>query len=134
MTLSVILPPSVDTIPPGFFRSETTGIRRLEKARQIAPTLVDRYEADARANSVTSVLVDEPIHFYQLTDLLCDSFRILLRTRIKQDPEFITTKPGYGIARANTVPQPPSHLLQQLVASSMPACIVHDLELIKIDI
>src|SRR5690606_5891242 len=94
----------------------------------------DGHDADARAEAERPVVPYELEVADQLAERLGRAQRLVHRAALEQHAELIAAEPREGISPADLGLQQSADLLQQLVARTVPARVVDNLELIEIDV
>ncbi len=124
----------VDAIAPVFLGEVTGRVDVPHHVGHLFAGLVDRHEADARADREHVLFPAEAVVRDPFADLGRDTRRLLQRAMLHQDAEFVTAEPRDRVAPAHRVLQQQRNLPQQLVARAVTAGVVDDLELVEIEI
>ncbi len=94
----------------------------------------DFNDADADAHFEHAVLPDESKIANRLTEGFRDAHRLVQRTALQQNAELVPAQARQGVAAAHPRLQHAGDLLQQLIARRVPAGVVHQFELVQIEI
>ena len=76
----------------------------------------------------------EAVVAHRLADLLGDARGLLERAMLRQDAEFVAAEPRDDVGRTHVPLQQRGDVPQQAVAGRVPAGVVHDLELVQVDV
>ncbi len=95
---------------------------------------VEHHHADARADREETALPAETVTAHQAQQVVGDRHRLVLRAVLEQHAELVAAEPRERVAGAHLRLHHPRELLQELVAGQVAAGVVHDLELVEVDV
>ena len=110
------------------------GVRRGQHLRDAPEALIDRHDADARADEEGRRAPDELELLDDLEERACDLDRILLGAVVQQDAELVAPEARERVAGANLARERRRQLPQELIARDVAAGVVDELELIEIEV
>ncbi len=124
----------MNAIAPFIFRRITGDVGRAHDIRNAFGVRFDLHHTDACAHGQGARAPHETIVANRLADAFRDPGRLLERATFQQHSEFITAQPCDRVRGPDACLQQSRHIAQQPVAGLVPAGVVHDLELIQVDI
>ena len=110
------------------------GVGCAERLRQRLERGWNHRYADAGAEAERVPFPGEPVSAQGLQQLARDAHGDGLGTVLDQQPELVAAQPGERVLAPEMSLQQIGNLPQQIIAGSMPAGVVDDLELIEVDI
>src|SRR5215467_5108648 len=101
---------------------------------QASAAITERHESDAHADLEHLIAPQEAKSADSLQKVLGDPLRWLRWTVVEQNRELVATKTGDAVAIADDRAEHASDLAEQLVASRMTTRVVHDFEVIEVEV
>ena len=123
----------VQASPTGVLGGIAGGIGCVHHLRDALEGVVDRDQADARADAEGVGAPDELVLVHVLEEVVRDLDRVVRPAAVQQQPELVAPEARDHVVGADFQLQPLAELPQQLVACHVPGGVVDGLEPVEID-
>jgi hypothetical protein len=133
--LGVVLLVDVHAVAPAVLGRIAGLVGGAQQARQVVPAGgVDRHQPDADADLERLVQPHEAEVAHRLAQLVGDALRPVEPAAFQQHAELVAAEARQDVRLAQLSAQDRGELAQQLVAGDVAAGVVHDLELVEVDV
>ena len=132
--LAVVRAVDLHAVAALLLRHVAGGVGRTHDFGQRVEPAAEIDEADARPDAERPVVPDEVEFDDRLAQLVGDAERVFLRAVLEEHAELVATEAGERVALAQQLLEQHAHLPHELVASGVAARVVHDLELVEVEV